>query len=66
MRGETHYDRRQFLGVVAMTIAAGQLGGTGRAMAQSAGAARPADEGEMASLSGDPRRCSRQELSRQT
>jgi thiol-disulfide isomerase/thioredoxin len=46
------HDRRQFLGAVAMTIAAGKWGGVGRAMAQSAGAVRLSEEGEMASLSG--------------
>jgi thiol-disulfide isomerase/thioredoxin len=51
MPEEIDHERRRLLGTVAMTIAAGQLGGIERAMAQTA-AARLAVEGEMPSLGG--------------
>src|ERR1700679_3408233 len=51
MPEEIDHERRRLLGTVARTIGGGQLGGIGRAMAQSV-AARLAVEGEIPSLSG--------------
>jgi thiol-disulfide isomerase/thioredoxin len=52
MSGEINHDRRSFVGALAMTIAAAQVGVTGCAMAQSGGAVRLDEEGAMPSLGG--------------